>query len=103
MDLTLGPSAYRRGIVANSDPGFPGLRVELADDVLTLPEILRESGYATFAVGKWHLVRDADMSPGRSRESWPLQRGFDSYDGSVEGLNSFFYPNQLVAGAFCSA
>ncbi|WP_375003213.1 arylsulfatase [Gordonia sp. PS3] len=97
--LLTGVNPHRAGYgsVANSDPGFPGLRLELADDVLTLPEILRESGYATFAVGKWHLVRDADMSPGRSRKSWPLQRGFDSYYGSLEGLNSFFNPNQLIA------
>ena len=96
--LLTGVNPHRAGYgsVANSDPGFPGLRLELADDVLTLPEILRESGYATFAVGKWHLVRDADMSPGRSRRSWPLQRGFDSYYGSLEGLNSFFHPNQLI-------
>ncbi|MFT4393611.1 arylsulfatase [Gordonia lacunae] len=93
----LNPHRAGYGSVANSDPGFPGLRLELADDVLTLPEILRESGYATYAVGKWHLVRDANMGPGRNRESWPLQRGFDSYYGSLEGLNSFFYPNQLIA------
>ncbi|AZG47063.1 sulfatase-like hydrolase/transferase [Gordonia insulae] len=97
--LLTGLSPHRAGYgsVANSDPGFPGLRLELADDVLTLPEILRESGYATYAVGKWHLVRDANMGPGRSRDSWPLQRGFDSYYGSLEGLNSFFHPNQLIA------
>ncbi|MFW0790600.1 sulfatase-like hydrolase/transferase [Gordonia sp. CPCC 205333] len=93
----LNPHRAGYGSVANSDPGFPGLRLELADDVLTLPEILRESGYATYAVGKWHLVRDANMGPGRNRDSWPLQRGFDSYYGSLEGLNSFFYPNQLIA------
>ncbi|MGC4933412.1 arylsulfatase [Gordonia sp. DT30] len=93
----LNPHRAGYGSVANSDPGFPGLRLELADDVLSLPEILRENGYATFAVGKWHLVRDANMSPGRSRDSWPVQRGFDSYYGSLEGLNSFFYPNQLIA------
>ncbi len=93
----LNPHRAGYGSVANSDPGFPGLRLELADDVLTLPEILRASGYATFAVGKWHLVRDANMGPGRPRDSWPLQRGFDSYYGSLEGLNSFFAPNQLIA------
>ncbi len=93
----LNPHRAGYGTVANSDPGFPGQRLELADDVLSLPEILRAGGYATFAVGKWHLVRDANMGPGRPRDSWPLQRGFDSYYGSLEGLNSFFYPNQLIA------
>ncbi|MFT4125638.1 MAG: arylsulfatase [Gordonia sp. (in: high G+C Gram-positive bacteria)] len=93
----LNPHRAGYGSVANSDPGFPALRLELADDVLSLPEILRENGYATYAVGKWHLVRDANMSPGRPRDSWPVQRGFDSYYGSLEGLNSFFNPNQLLA------
>lgn len=93
----LNPHRAGYGSVANSDPGFPGLRLELADDVLTLPEILRANGYATYAVGKWHLVRDANMGPGRPRDSWPLQRGFDSYYGSLEGLNSFFHPNQLIS------
>ena len=59
----LNPHRAGYGSVANSDPGFPGLRLELADDVLTLPEILRAGGYATYAVGKWHLVRDANMGP----------------------------------------
>ncbi|MET4612053.1 arylsulfatase A-like enzyme [Rhodococcus sp. PvR044] len=93
----LNPHRAGYGFVANADPGYPGLRLELADDVLTLPEILRASGYATYAVGKWHLVRDANLRPGANRDSWPTQRGFDRYYGSLEGLNSFYYPNQLVS------
>lgn len=93
----LNPHRAGYGFVANADPGYPGLRLELADDVQTLPEILRGAGYATYAVGKWHLVRDANLTPGRSRDSWPTQRGFDRYYGSLEGLNSFYYPNQLIS------
>ncbi|MET8779630.1 sulfatase-like hydrolase/transferase [Nocardia sp. NPDC004654] len=68
--LLTGINAHRAGFgfVANADPGYPGLRLELADDVLTLPEILRHNGYATYAVGKWHLVRDATMNPAAHRE-----------------------------------
>ncbi|MFD3506462.1 arylsulfatase [Nocardia sp. NPDC058666] len=97
--LLTGINSHRAGFgfVANADPGYPGLRLELADDVLTLPEILRDNGYATYAVGKWHLVRDATMNPSANRDSWPTQRGFDRYYGSLEGLNSFYYPNQLVS------
>lgn len=96
--LLTGVNPHRAGygFVANADPGFPGLRLELADDVLTLPEALQDNGYATFAVGKWHLVRDANLRPGASKDSWPLARGFDRYYGSLEGLNSFFHPNQLT-------
>ncbi|GAA2054625.1 arylsulfatase [Williamsia deligens] len=96
--LLTGVNAHRAGYgyVANADPGYPGLRLELAEDVATLPEILRSHGYATYAVGKWHLVRDANIAPGRPRDSWPTQRGFDRYHGSLEGLNSFFHPNQIT-------
>ncbi len=96
--LLTGINPHRAGFasVANSDPGFPNLRLELADDVQTLPEILRANGYATFGVGKWHLTRDNLMNDGASKESWPLQRGFDRYYGSLEGLNSFFAPNRLI-------
>jgi len=45
--------------VANSDPGFPGYTMEIAGDVPTLAVTLRDAGYATFCVGKWHLTRDA--------------------------------------------
>ncbi|MRH87851.1 sulfatase-like hydrolase/transferase [Nocardia sp. SYP-A9097] len=97
--LLTGVNSHRAGFgfVANADPGYPGLRLELADDVLTLPEILRANGYATYAVGKWHLVRDATLHPAAHRDSWPTQRGFDRYYGSLEGLNSFYHPNQLIS------
>ncbi|WP_204078908.1 arylsulfatase, partial [Planotetraspora phitsanulokensis] len=93
-----GLNPHRAGFasVANSDPGFPGLTLVLADDVLTLPEALRSAGYATFAVGKWHLTRDALMNDAGERDSWPLQRGFDRYYGTLEGCNSFFAPNRLI-------
>ncbi|MFT4123215.1 MAG: arylsulfatase [Microbacteriaceae bacterium] len=96
--LLTGINPHRAGFasVANYDPGFPGLRLELDEDVLTLPEILRANGYATFAIGKWHLTRDALMNQAASRHTWPVQRGFDQYYGVLDGANSFFFPNQIV-------
>ncbi|MGN0064575.1 MAG: sulfatase-like hydrolase/transferase [Nocardioides sp.] len=96
--LMTGINAHRAGYasVANSDPGLPNLRLELGDDVQTLPEVLQHHGYATFGVGKWHLVRDANINAAGDKSCWPLQRGFDSYYGTLEGCNSFFHPNQLV-------
>lgn len=96
--MMTGLNAHRAGFasVANHDPGFPNLRLEIDEDVATLPEILRGHGYATFGIGKWHLTRDALMNDGAPKDSWPLQRGFDRYYGTLEGCNSFFHPNRLV-------
>src|SRR5579859_2347366 len=96
--LLTGLNPHRAGFatVASADLGFPGYTMELADDVLTLPEVLRDSGYATFAVGKWHLTRDNALHDGASRRSWPLQRGFDRYYGSMEGFTAFFHPHRMM-------
>ena len=96
--LLTGVNPHRAGFgfVSNVDPGFPGMRIEFGEGIATLPRILRDRGYATMAFGKWHLVREANMHEGAPKDSWPCQQGFDHYYGSLEGLNSFFEPNQLV-------
>ncbi len=96
--LLTGLNPHRAGYasVANSDPGYPNLRLELGEDVQTLPEVLRHHGYATFGLGKWHLVRDANLNAAGDKSCWPLQRGFDHYYGTLEGCNSFFHPNQII-------
>lgn len=82
--------------VANFDLGFPNTAVEMPEDVATLPHHLRANGYATFAVGKWHLTREGLLHDGASRKGYPLDWGFDHFYGSMEGLNSFFHPNRLM-------
>ena len=96
--LLTGLNPHRAGFatVASRDIGFPGYAMELAEDVLTLPEVLREAGYATFAVGKWHLTRDGATHDGAIRRSWPVQRGFDRYYGCMGGLTNFFFPDRLM-------
>ncbi|MDA3645131.1 arylsulfatase [Saccharopolyspora indica] len=96
--LLTGLNPHRAGfaVPANSDPGFPSHAFELPDHAPTLAESLRAAGYATFAVGKWHLTRDALSHDAADRSSWPLQRGFDRYFGSLEGLTNMHHPHRLV-------
>jgi arylsulfatase len=64
--IQTGLNPHRAGFagVANFDPGFPGWTMEIDPSVETLPEALRAAGYATYAVGKWHLTRDGAMHGG---------------------------------------
>lgn len=95
--LLTGVNPHRAGYgtVSNYDPGYPGFRFELAEDTVTLAEALQDHGYATWALGKWHLSRDTLLNDSASRSSWPVQRGFDRYYGCLEGFTSFFAPHQL--------
>ena len=53
--------------------GSPGSRNGLHPNEVTLAEMLKDAGYQTAIVGKWHQ--------GWSHEMLPLQQGFDSYFG----------------------
>ncbi|MFB8168912.1 arylsulfatase [Kitasatospora purpeofusca] len=92
----LNPHRVGYSFVANADPGFPGYGMEVAGDIPTLAELLHDAGYATWAVGKWHLTRDSASNAADNRANWPLQKGFDQYYGVLEGLTSLFHPHQLV-------
>ncbi|WP_433261826.1 arylsulfatase [Actinosynnema sp. CS-041913] len=96
--LLTGLNPHRAGFAfpANADPGYPAYSFQLPDDAPSLAESLRDNGYATFAVGKWHLTRDAASHDAADRSSWPLQRGFDRYFGSLEGLTNLHHPHRLV-------
>ncbi len=52
---------------------FPAGATGIAAEERTLPEILRDRGYATMCVGKWHL--------GDQPEFLPTRHGFDRYFG----------------------
>jgi len=55
----------------------------LATDEYLLPEALKDAGYTTAMIGKWHLGH-AD------RKYWPRQRGFDYHYGAVLGEIDYF-------------
>ena len=55
----------------------------LATDEWLLPQALKEAGYRTAIVGKWHLGHG-------DRKYWPKQRGFDSQYGPLIGEIDYF-------------
>jgi len=62
---------------------FPGHTYGLPTEETTLPQALKEAGYTTAMVGKWHLGH-AD------RKYWPQNRGFDHFYGNLVGEVDYF-------------
>ena len=62
---------------------FPSHVYGLPTDERTLPQALKEAGYQTAMVGKWHLGH-AD------KKFWPQNRGFDHFYGNLVGEVDYF-------------
>lgn len=61
---------------------FRGAKEEfLPRDTITLPKLLKQAGYATAHVGKWHLggLRKDDIAERALNAPGPLEHGFDHY------------------------
>ncbi len=92
--LLTGRNHHRNGLgrVADLAVGFPGYNGEVPRENGFLSELLRQAGYATYAVGKWHLTPDDETSMAAPRHSWPLARGFDRWYGFHGGETHQFVP-----------
>lgn len=73
--------------------GYPGYTTHLTSDSVTLAEALGTAGYRNYMVGKWHL---SERVPDRADpKGWPLQRGFHSFYGTLQGYGSYYDPATL--------
>ena len=78
--------------ISNFDTGFPHMRGRVSHNAATLAELLGDAGYATFALGKWHLCPMTEASPAGPHDDWPLGRGFDRFYGFLQGETDQFHP-----------
>ena len=78
--------------LANFSSGYPHMRGHISDNAATVAEVLRDEGYATFALGKWHLCAMENASAAGPFDQWPCQRGFDRFYGFMEGETDQFNP-----------
>ncbi len=58
-----------------------------------MPRLLRDAGYNTLAVGKWHLVPSGERSHAGPFDRWPLGFGFERYYGFLQGDTNQWSPN----------
>ncbi len=92
--LLTGRSQHAVGMraVSNFRTGFPNMLGHITNHAATVAELLRDRGYATFCVGKWHLAPMEQCSQAGPFDQWPLARGFDRFYGFLEGETDQFHP-----------
>ncbi|MCP5112952.1 MAG: sulfatase [bacterium] len=84
--ILTGRYPFRHGVVGNPAPDGGVNNYGLPASEITIASALREHGYATTCIGKWHL--------GHLPEYLPVRRGFDSYLGIL--YSNDMRPVQLV-------
>ena len=76
---------------APNQNGVPGYEGHLNTQVTTLPHLLKESGYHTYMVGKWHM--------GKSPELIPAARGFERDFALLDGAGSYWDMTNFTAAS----
>lgn len=76
--------------------GFPGQHARIPDECATVAQILQDSGWSTFWVGKNHNVPETDVAQGSTKKQWPLAKGFDRFYGFIGGETNQWYPDIIV-------
>ncbi len=77
-----------------SDRGTPAYQGDLSKQAVTIAEVLKSAGYATYMSGKWHVTPYEPENP--NKHNWPRQRGFDRFFGMISGAGSLYDPRSLA-------
>ena len=95
--LLSGVDTHRNGLgnmdewTAPNQRGVPGYEGYLNTQVVTLPQLLKEAGYHTYMVGKWHLGKQPDQIP--------AARGFERDFSLLDGAGSYWDMTNFTAAA----
>jgi len=76
---------------APNQTGVDGYEGYLNNRVVTLPQMLKDSGYHTYMVGKWHL--------GKPPEHIPAARGFERDFSLLDGAGSYWDMTNFTAAS----
>jgi arylsulfatase len=73
------------GFLTDLPMRYPGYTGRIPRSAVPLPRVLRDHGYNTMAVGKWHLTPGGDRTEAGPFDTWPLGYGFERYYGFLNG------------------
>jgi arylsulfatase len=83
------------GTISEWSTGYPGYNSRMPLENGFMSEILKEEGYNTFAIGKWHLGVTTEETPAGPYDTWPLGRGFERFYGFMPGETDQWYPDLM--------
>ena len=95
--LLSGVDTHRNGLgnmdewTAPNQRGVPGYEGYLNNQVATLPQLLKDAGYHTYMVGKWHL--------GKAPDQIPAARGFERDFSLLDGAGSYWDMTNFTAAS----
>jgi arylsulfatase A-like enzyme len=74
---------------APSQMGKEGYEGNLSTSLVTMPQLLKDAGYHTYMVGKWHL--------GKAPDKIPAARGFERDFTLLDGMGSYWDMTNMTA------
>ncbi|GAA4807966.1 arylsulfatase [Nocardioides caeni] len=77
--------AVGMGMLTDLPTGFPGYSARIPRSAATVARVLRDEGWSTMCVGKWHLTPRDERSAAGPFDTWPLAQGFERYYGFIHG------------------
>lgn len=86
------------GWLADLDSGYPGYRGDMTLEAATLAEVLRDAGWSTRHVGKWHVNLAESNSANGPMHNWPTARGFEQAYWFQGHSTDYFHPSELMDG-----
>ncbi len=89
--------AVGMGTITNWATDYPGYNSAIPKSAALVSEVLRENGYATAAIGKWHLIPERECTLSGPFDHWPTHQGFDYYYGYLNGETNQWFP-ELTLG-----
>lgn len=89
--------AVGMGTITNWANGNPGYTGSIPKSAAFLSEVLRQNGYATASIGKWHLIPDAETTLAGPFDHWPTHQGFDYFYGFIGAETDQWHP-ELTEG-----
>lgn len=73
--------------------GFPGWDGHLLAEDGTIAEVLRDNGYNTFAVGKYGVTPDEEITDAGPFDHWSTGKGFDHFFGFLGSQTDQYKPD----------